>query len=68
MKREMRKGKTNSEAARAINKETRGAIPVKTAQNALSRDAEAPDLLRRLKYQWKAQRAIKSAAKKLSQQ
>jgi hypothetical protein len=68
MKAEMRKGKTQAEAARTIEKETKGQIPFKTANNVLSRKAQAPDFMRRWAFEWKADRAIRAAAEKLSQQ
>jgi hypothetical protein len=68
MKAEMRRGKTQAAAARTIEKETRGKISFKTASNALSRESQSPDFMRRWSYEWKAARAIKAAAEKLSQQ
>lgn len=68
MKAEMRKGRTQSEAARVVERESRGQITKKTALNSLSRKAPAADEMRRLPYAWKAERAIQMAAKKLSQE
>lgn len=68
MKGEMRKGKTQSEAARTIERESKGQISKKTALNSLSRNAPAADDVRRLPYEWKAERAIQMAARKLSQE
>lgn len=68
MKAEMRKGKTQAEAARTIEKETKGKITFKTANNVLTRKAQAPDFIRRMPYESKAARAIRVAAEKLSQQ
>lgn len=68
MKAEMRKGKTQSEAARTIARESKGKIAFKTANNVLTRKAQAPDFIRRMPYESKAARAIRVAAEKLSQQ
>lgn len=68
MKAEMRKGKNQAEAARTIAKESKGKITFKTANSALSRKAPAPDFMRLWPYKWKAERAIRVAAKKLSQE
>ncbi|WP_439628239.1 hypothetical protein [Shinella sp.] len=68
MKAEMRKGKSQAEAARTIAKESRGEITFKTANNVLSRKAQAPDFIRRMPYESKAARAIRAAAKRLSQE
>lgn len=68
MKAKMREGKTQAEAARAVARESKGRISAKTATNALSRKGQAPDSMRRLKYEWKADNAMRLAAKKLSQE
>lgn len=68
MKAEMRDGKTQAEAARSIAKKSKGKVAAKTAQNALSRRAEAPDSMRRAPYEWKADNAMRIAARKLSQE
>jgi len=68
MKAEMRKGKSQAEAARTIAKASKGKISFKTANNALSRKSQAPDSIRRWTYEWKAARAIRAAADKLSQE
>ncbi|KRC12999.1 hypothetical protein ASE23_00040 [Rhizobium sp. Root73] len=68
MKAEMRQGKSQAEAARTIHKDSGGAIAVKTAQNALSRESQSPDFMRLRRYKRKAARAMKAAADKLSQQ
>jgi hypothetical protein len=67
MKSEMRKGKSQAEAARSIAKQSKGKIAAKTATNSLSRKAEAPDFMRRAPYEWKADSAMRAAARKLSQ-
>ncbi|KQV33121.1 hypothetical protein ASE37_18845 [Rhizobium sp. Root268] len=68
MKAEMRKGASQAEAARRIEKESKGETSFKTANNSLSRKGQAPDFMRRWTHEWKAQRAILAAAKNLSQE
>ena len=68
MKAQIRTGKTQAEAARAVAKESKGRITFKTANNALSRKSQAPDSLRRAPFEWKAERAMRAAAAKLSQE
>lgn len=67
MKAEMRKGKSQAEAARAVSKASKGNISAKTANNVMSGNAQAPDLMRRWPHEWKAARAMQMAAHKLSQ-
>lgn len=68
MKSEMRKGKNQSEAARVIARQSKGKITAKTAAQALSRNAPAPDFMRRAPYEWRADNAMRAAARKLSQE
>ncbi|MBB4065478.1 hypothetical protein [Gellertiella hungarica] len=68
MKSEMRQAKTQSEAARTIERQSKGEISKKTALNSLSRKAPVADEIRRLPFEWKAERAIQMAARKLSRE
>lgn len=66
MKAEMRKGATQKEAAKIVSRRT--GIAIGTANNVLARKSPAPDVLRRARFEWKAERAMKLAADKLSQE
>lgn len=68
MKQKMRDGLNQAAAAKAIQKETRGGISAKTAENAMSRKGPPPDEMRRWKYEWTAADALQKAARKLSQE
>ncbi|MBB3978895.1 hypothetical protein GGQ64_004130 [Rhizobium azooxidifex] len=68
MKANMRGGQSQAEAARTISKQSKGEISFKTANNALSRKGQAPDFMRRWPHEWKADRAMRLAAAKLSQE
>jgi hypothetical protein len=68
VKAEIRKGKSQAEAARTVAKNSGGGISFKTANNVLSRKAQASDGMRRLPHEWKADRAMRRAAEKLSQE
>ncbi|MDX8517953.1 hypothetical protein [Mesorhizobium dulcispinae] len=66
MRAEMRKGANQKEAARKVARSTGKAAG--TLNNVLSRRAQAPDSMRRAPFEWKAERAAKLAARKLSQE
>lgn len=66
MKKEMAKGVSQSEAARRVARKI--GVAEGTAMNALSRRAPSPDIIRRAPYDQIAHRALKAAARKLSQE
>ncbi len=66
MKAEMGKGLTKAAAAKVVSRNL--GIAVGTAKNAFTRKSQAPDSLRRMKYEIKALGAIKRAATNLSQE
>jgi hypothetical protein len=66
MRAEMRKGVSQKEAARKVARRTGKAVG--TVNNVLSRRGNAPDTMRRAPFEWKAERAARIAARKLSQE
>lgn len=67
MNQEMQSGLSQAQAAKKIERLSKGGTKAKTAQNAMSRSAN-PDLLKRLRYESAASRAALAAARKLSRQ
>jgi hypothetical protein len=66
MRAEMRKGLNQKDAARKVARRTGKAVG--TLNNIFSRKAPAPDSMRRARFEWKAERAAASAARRLSQE
>jgi hypothetical protein len=66
MRAEMRKGKTQTQAAKIVARRTGDAVG--TVMNSLTQKSAQPDFLRRAPYERKAEKAMEMAAASLSQE